>query len=129
MKKFMMITVMVAAVALPAMAGWITADNNQDATKNQESFQSTSTMQSSGSAYSSQVTPVGASSVDGVEQNERANLVRIVGPRRSFGDNPSDPGKTTDEGSPIGDAVLPLMLMAVMVGGVIWLRRRKVARA
>ena len=40
-----------------------------------------------------------------------------------WGDNPE--GGDQDEGSPIGDAVLPLLLCAAVFGGVILLRRRK----
>lgn len=44
--------------------------------------------------------------------------------RRSFEDN-TDPGITDDPNSPIGDAVLPLMLCVLAFTGVIALRRRK----
>ena len=38
--------------------------------------------------------------------------------------NPSDPGDQSDE-SPIGDAVVPMVVLALAFGGVIYLRRRK----
>ena len=126
MKKVMMIVVMVAAVALPAMAGWITAGNQQDPSKNQEAFQSTSTMQGSGSTYT-------ANPVLNEDGTAAAPTERSSGPRRAkMGDDDDiggyivTPGKTGSE-APIGDAVLPLMLMAVAGAGVIALRRRKAA--
>ena len=123
MKKLIMIVVMVAAVALPAMAGWITTSDKQDATNNQEAFQSTSTMQGSGSAYSS--TPVlNEDGTASFESSESEQTRLMSGPRKA----PGTPGNSGTE-MPIGDAVLPLMLMAVMAGGVIYLRRRKTAQA
>lgn len=43
--------------------------------------------------------------------------------RRGF-DTPTDPGDQSDE-SPIGDAVVPMMVLALAFGEVIYLRRRK----
>lgn len=117
MKNFMIILVMVAAFVLPAMAQ-----------QQQEQWQ-TSTMQTSGSAYSSQVTSVGASSVPS-EATTTANyapgrpgVVRTTGTPPTPTNDPNDPGNV-----PIGDAVLPLMLFAAGFAGVIYVRRRK-ARA
>ena len=116
MKKIMMIVVMVAAVVLPTMAQQFRTSDQP-----QTEFQSTSTMQTSGSAYASQ--PM--LNADGTAYNPAAAVTPMPdGPRRSK-ENPNDPGNTTDNGSPIGDAVLPLMIMALAFGGVIYLRRRK----
>ena len=95
----------------------------------QEQDWQVSTMQGSGSAYSSQVTPVGASSVSGDESVGAGMPANRPGPYHSFGDNPSDPGSTGDPNSPIGDGVLPLLLLSAMAGGVIYLRRRILAQA
>lgn len=85
-----------------------------------------STMQGSGSSYASQVTPVGASSIDGTASDNTADSFNWHGnPRRSIELN--EEFEDNDPGSPIGDGVLPLMLMAAMAGGVIYLRRRKQA--
>ena len=46
------------------------------------------------------------------------------GPRKGF-DTPDEPGQS--EEYPIGDALLPLLLMAVAFCGVVSLRRRKAA--
>ena len=116
MKKVMMIVVMVAAVALPAMAGWITGAHH-DATKTQEAFQSTSTLQGSGSTYTSN--PVLNADGTAATPTETAS-----GPRRAKKDEGDDditivtPGASGSQ-APIGDAVLPLMLMAVAFGGVV----------
>lgn len=112
----MMIVVMVAAVMLPAMAQF-----SQQQQPNALQFQSTSTLQGSGSAYSS--TPV--LNEDGTANNPAA---APVGPRRA-----PTPISTEEErkeaggglSTPIGDAVLPLMLMAAAGAGIIALRRRR----
>ena len=91
-----------------------------------QEWQSTSTMQGSGSAYSSQVTAVGATGVNslaGAAASAPANAP--TGPRRVGSTELSDPNRSND--SPLGDAVLPLMLMALAFGGVVAFRRRKTA--
>lgn len=95
---------MAAALALPAMA-----QSSQD-------WQSTSTMRGAGSSLSSQVTAVGATSVEDMSSTTTMN--QPTGPRRI--------GPTYGEGNPnpVGDAVLPLLLMAAAAAGVIYLRKR-----
>ena len=116
MKKIMMIIMAVALVALPTMAQ---SFGDQEQPKAQ--FQSTSTMKTSGSVYASQP----AINADGTAYNPSlAATPTQSGPRKSK-ENPNDPGSTTDEGSPIGDAVLPLMLMAIAFCGIVYYRRRK----
>ena len=104
MKKIIMIIMAVALYALPAMA-----QTNMD-------FRSTSTMQGSGK-YVAPVTAVGATSAATTYSPAQAPN----GPRRGF-----DTGGDTKPGpSPIGDAVLPLALMALTFAGVIYFRKRK----
>ena len=113
MKKFMMIIMAMALIALPTMA-------------QQEQWQSTSTMQSSGSAYSSQVTAVGATSAADMGTTTTSSYApgRPGQVRKGF-----DIGGDTGQGpSPIGDAVLPLAFMAIAFAGVIYFRKRR-ARA
>ena len=90
----------------------------------QQEWQSTSSMQESGSRYSSKVTPVGATGVGAMSSTTSsfAPAQAPSGPRREFG----KPGeeRQSDE-SPLGDAVLPLMLMAFAFSGILYLRRRK----
>ena len=91
----------------------------------QQQWQSTSTMQPSGSLLAPQVTAVGATSVNDMAtttSSARAN----VGPRRSK----DDPGEVTpfiDPGSPIGDALIPLLVMSLAFGGYIAIRRKRLA--
>lgn len=118
MKKIMMIMVLGALMAcqVPAHAQTTTQE-----------WRTTSSMQVSGSALAPQVTAVGAANVA-----QQATTTVDYSPNNIPGrnihrtkENPTDPGSTNDENSPIGDAVLPLMLMAVAFCGYIALRRRK----
>lgn len=105
MKKIIMIIMAVALYALPAVA------------QNME-FRSTSTMQGSGN-YVAPVTAVGATSAASTYSPAQAPS----GPRKDI-ITPGNPGNQSNE-SPIGDAVLLLMGMAVAFCGVIYYRRKK----
>jgi hypothetical protein len=111
MKRIVMIIMAVALIALPTMA---------------QDWQSTSSMHGTGSSYAPQVTEVGATGVsDMATTTEGYSPAKAPsGPRRSFDNNP-DPGKTNDNSSPIGDAVLPLMLMAFAFGAYVTIRKRR----
>lgn len=113
MKKFMMIIMTVALMALPTMA-------------QQPEWKSTSTMQGTGSAYAPQVMEVGATTVPTIATTTESYSPAKApsGPRRSF-DHGGETGKSDE--FPIGDAVLPLMLMAAVFCGVIALRRKRAA--
>ena len=113
MKKFMMIIMAVALIALPTMA-------------QQELWQSTSTMQSSGSAYSSQVMAVGATSAADMGTTTTSSYApgRPGQVRKGF-DTGGETGRSDE--FPMGDAVLPLLLCAAVFCGVIALRRRRSA--
>lgn len=87
----------------------------------QQQWQSTSTMQPSGSSLAPQVTAVGATSVGELGINTSSPAQAPNGPRRAF-DTGGETGQSTE--SPIGDAMIPLMLMAVAFGGYITLRRK-----
>ena len=92
---------------------------------NAQDWQSTSSMPSSGSNYSSQVTEVGATGV--VEMGTTTETYSPAqGPNRAK--RGFDTGGDAGQGpSPVGDAVLPLMLMALAFGGFIAFKRRKQA--
>ena len=92
----------------------------------QQEWQSTSSMQESGSRYSSKVTPVGATGVGAMSSTTSsfAPAQAPSGPRREK-EKAGEVGETGDNNSPLGDAVLPLMLMAFAFSGVVALRRRK----
>ena len=116
MKKFMMILMAVALIALPTMA-------------QQQEWQSTSAMQTSGSNYTPQVNAVGATTAPSVATTTESYTPAKApsGPRRigNFDDVPE--GGEQENSYPVGDAMLPLMLMAVAFGGVVAFRRRREA--
>ncbi len=99
----LIVIVMLAVFALPAKAQQFNTFGG--AVAPQASFQSTSTMQGSGSAYSSN--PMINS--DGTASYEGASYSPAQAPS---GPNKAKQGWTI-EGTPIGDAVLPLMLCAL----------------
>ena len=112
--RIVMILMAVALIALPAMA-------------QQQEWKSTSAMQGTGSTYSPQLTEVGASSAAEMGTTTTTETYSpSKGPRRVIGTNP-DPGHTEDESSPIGDAMLPMLLCAAAFCGVIALRRKRSA--
>jgi len=118
MKNRLFVILMAAVFALPAMAGWINQEQ-KDATAQQNAFQSTSTMQGSGSAYSANP----ALNSDGTAAyNAPSEAPSPIRPRRE--PKPNQEVSPEDQ-APIGDAVLPLMLMAAAAAGVIALRRRR----
>jgi len=108
-----MIIMAVALMALPTMA-------------QQPDWKSTSTMQGTGSAYAPQVMEVGATTVPTIATTTESYSPNKApsGPRKGF-----DIGGDAGQGpSPIGDAVLPLLLMSLAFAGVIYFRKRR-ARA
>ena len=91
-----------------------------------QEWQSTSSMQGSGSAYSSQVTTVGAANVGNMATTTYSQSPSMASGRRRINDGGTNQdGGITDPNSPIGDAMLPLMLMAASFGLYTALRRRK----
>ena len=101
-------------VSVPAMAQFGTQDMF-NAQAPGATFQSTSTMMSSGSEYSSNPTigDDGTASTPNAEEPQQANARRI-GVRHNLIEVPED--------DPIGDVVLPLMLLAAVYG--VWRKRR-----
>ena len=114
MKKLIILIVMVAAFVLPTMA------------QSAQEWQ-TSTMKGSGSNYAPQVTAVGATAAQS-EATTTTNQapVRPGSIRRDGGydwGEVGDLGASTE--SPIGDAVLPLLMMAMVYGVWCIVYRRK----
>jgi len=110
MKRIVMIIMAAALIALPTMA---------------QDWQSTSAMQGSGSTYSPQVTSVGATDANSFATTTTESYSPAKapsGPRKGFVD-PSNPGSQSNE-DPIGDAVLPLMLMSIAFGMFVYFRRK-----
>ena len=100
--RVMMIT-MVVAFALPAMAQSVFDSDDEMGYQ----FQSTSTMTGSGSQYSTsdpQINADGTAVVPGAAPQRRPVLRTETNPINV---------REGDDGNPIGDAVLPLMLLAV----------------
>ncbi len=108
--KRIVINIMAAAlIALPAVA--------------QQEWQSTSSMQGSGSAYTPQISEVGSTNVPSVATTTEAYSPNQAPNRaRKTLITPSDPGQQSNEG-PIGSAWALLTFAAV--GGAVVLRRRK----
>jgi len=106
--RIVMIIMAVALMALPAMA---------------QEWQSTSTLQGTGSNYTPQVTAVGATTVPTIATTTESYSPNKApsGPRRGF-DVGGESGRSDE--FPIGDAVLPLLLMSLAFAGVIYFRKR-----
>ena len=94
----------------------------------QQTWKSTSSLKTSGSIYTPQVTPVGAvvpmsqSSVGG----DPYTPAGIGGPRKVLPGGTIEPDQSSD--SPIGDGLIPLSLMALIYALVMYFRRRKEER-
>jgi hypothetical protein len=89
-----------------------------------EEWQSTSVLMPSGSNYSSQISEVGAAQV----VSEAKTTTEVYSPAQA----PSGPRRTLVNGpesgkgpSPVGDAVVPLLVMAMLFAGVVYTRRKK----
>ena len=89
-----------------------------------QDWQSTSVMQGSGSAYSSQVTTVGAATaVSEATTTDSYSAAKVPsGPRRIEIYTPAEDEKPN---APLGDAVLPLLLMAAAYIGIVAIRRKR----
>lgn len=107
-------------MALPTMAQTF---GTKYAEKPSVVFQSTSTMMGSGSTYSANPTlnTDGTATYNGAS----ASAPSASGPRHmkmdGFGDDQDNP----DDPQPLGDAVLPLLLMALAFCGYLYLRRKR----
>ena len=115
-----MIIMAVALIALPTMA-------------QQQEWKSTSTMQTSGSVYTPQVNAVGATTV-GEMATTTESYSPAKGPHKAKKEGEGDWGDRPEigegnEGSPIGDAVLPLLLLACAYVAFRAFRRKNSAQA
>lgn len=110
-KRIVMMIMAVALLALPTMA-------------QQAQWKSTSIM-SGAAGYTAPITEVGATSAGQMATTTSSPAKAPGGPRKGF-----DLGGDTkpSEQSPIGDAVLPMTLMALLFGGYVALRRRVEAK-
>ena len=104
-----MMIVAAALMALPATA---------------QEWQSTSAMQGTGSSLTPQVTAVGATTAQEMATTTTGNPAKApTGPRRI------EPLTPTGDPNPLGDAVLPLLLMAFAFCGYLYLRRKKTVKS
>ena len=115
MKKIIMI-IMAAAFVLPTMAQTM-------------QFQSTSSMRGSGK-YVAPVTAVGATSAASTYSPAKApGMKRGYDANGNWTPDSDDFGGGAESGAseqfPLGDAVMPLALMALTFAGVIYFRKRK----
>ncbi len=113
--RIVMIIMVVALFALPTIA-------------QQQEWQSTSAMQTSGSTYTPQVNAVGATTVGEMAFiTESSSPAKAPSGPRRMGESSRNPGdvSTGSTESPIGDAMVPLLLMSFVFCGVIALRRKR----
>lgn len=126
-----LVVLFVALFALPVMAGWVTQRNAGSVIASAYAFESTSTMKGAGSAYSSNPAGLnenGQATYSDPESSLDGPAYAPGRPRRSK-DDPGEVNPFIDPASPIGDAVLPLLLMATAAAGVIAYRRRRLQPA
>ena len=83
-------------------------------------FQSTSSMSGSGSTYSAnpELNTDGTATYEGASNAPAKSIRRPGGVRKDDWENPLIP-------SPLGDAVLPLMLMSLAFGMFVYFRRKR----
>lgn len=123
MKKVIVISSLLFAISFTAVAQ-ITGSTQQEeqnafgASAPSAAFQSTSSMSGSGSTYSANP----ELNADGTAAYEGANYSPAKAPGGPLRDI-SNPTKPT----PIGDAVLPLLLMSLAFCGYLYLRRKRSA--
>ena len=123
-KKVFMMIVGAALMALPATAQTFGA---QQAEQPNTNFQSTSSMTGSGSAYSANPT---LNSDGTAAYNGASSPAKVPGGPRKDVVIPTPPGGGGDKiPSPVGDAVLPLMLCAFAFCAVTYLRRKKAVKS
>ena len=90
----------------------------------QDQWQSTSSLPTSGSSYTPQVTPVGAYTPTQQSSIGAPYMPEITdGPNRGF-INPGEGGSQSDQ-SPLGDGLIPLTLLALAYAGGVYFRKRK----
>lgn len=120
---------MILAAALMALPALAQNFGSQPADQPNASFQSTSTMTGSGSSYSANPTlnSDGTAAYSNASYSSSQSSSTPNRAKRST-DNPGEPApEFQDDGSPIGDAVLPLMLCAAVFCGFIAFRRKRSA--
>lgn len=86
-----------------------------------QEWQSTSTMRTSGSTYAPHITAVGAQTAYDMTTTTANYSPASGGPYKA----PPISPRSGDNPIPLGDAVLPLLLMALAFMGITYLRRKR----
>lgn len=115
MKRKLIIFVLAAAIHLPAMSQFSNRVLSDEAVTS-STFQSTSTLPQTGSSYASQ--PM--LSADGTAQYAEGAYPSVNAPSGPLRVRPANPdGPPT----PVGDALLPLLLMAIGYAALLYRKR------
>lgn len=130
MKKVIVISSLLLAISFTAVTQVAGATQGVEqkafgASAPSATFQSTSSMPGSGSEYSSNPT-LNADGTAAYLGEANSSSETNHQPRRAKKGDENNP-EITVEDNPIGDAVLPLALMALAFGAVVAVRRRKAA--
>ena len=121
MRKRVYIIALISAVSLLAHAQTFSPAAEDNTIQSQQIMQSGSNYNSTVYEPFSNTTPSEQSAVGASYSPAKAP----TGPRKDI-ITPSNPGQKGE--FPLGDAVLPLMLMAISFCGIIYLRRQKASR-
>lgn len=130
MKKVIVISSLLLAINFTAVAQIFGATQGGEqkafgASAPSATFQSTSSMPGSGSEYSSNPT-LNADGTAAYQGEANSSSKTNYQPRRAKKGDENNPG-ITEEDNPIGDAVLPLLLMSLAFGMFIYFRRKRSA--
>ena len=130
MKKVIVISSLLLAISFTAVAqvAGPTQQEEQNAfgaSAPSAAFQSTSSMSGSGSTYSAnpELNADGTAAYEGGSYTS-AKSPLIGGPRRNPSVDPKDPGNT-----PLGDTLLPLLMMSLAFGMFVYFRRKQTLKS
>ena len=125
MRRVIGLISLLLALSLSATAQLIGGTQQEEqqafgATAPSAAFQSTSTMSGSGSTYSAnpELNTDGTATYEGASNAPAKSIRRPGGVRKDDWENPLIP-------SPIGDAVVPLMLLSLAFGMFVYFRRKR----
>ena len=119
---------MIVGVVLMALPTTAQTSGTQQTEQPNATFQSTSTMSGSGSAYSANPT---LNSDGTAAYNGASSPAKVPGGPRKDIVIPTPPGGGDDKipQEPIGDAVLPLLFMSLAFGMFVYFRRKKALKS
>ena len=120
-RLYTVIMLLLSVAALPVMAQMSTNDQQWGASAPSASFQSTSTMQSSGSAYST-------SPMLNADGTATYNAASTTPAQASAGPRKVTPPTPSGDPTPVGDGLWAMMVLAVGYAAFVASRRRKVVK-